>query len=394
LVATNLNNIFANSNLYKGKCCFCGFSGQFLCPKNWHPYSAFLTFAGNLIIMPKKLSIEEFLPLTDTLPLVDVRSPAEYAQAHIPGAVNIPLFNNEERKEVGIRYKQGGKENAVLLGLEYVGPKMSDFVKQARKLAKNKQILVHCWRGGMRSASMAWLFETAGLKATTLEGGYKAYRGYIRAQFAKPVTMFVLGGYTGSGKTAILKELEKSGEQFLDIEGIARHKGSVFGPLGQEAQPSNEQFENNLADVWRKFDFSKPVWVEDESRHLGRCGIPDPLFKQMRNAVVIKAIVPKEERIKRLVDEYGSFDKEELAEQIEKIRTRLGGQFANEAIKALYNNDLACVAGLTLRYYDKAYEHGISKRNPETILTLELNKDEPVENAKAILDLVKRKKPY
>jgi tRNA 2-selenouridine synthase len=128
--------------------------------------------------MPTKLSIEEFLPLTDTFPLVDVRSPAEYAKAHIPGAVNIPLFDNEERKQVGIRYKQGGKENAVLLGLEYVGPKMAGFVKQAKKLVKkDKKILIHCWRGGMRSGSMAWLFETAGLKVFTLDGGYKAYRG-------------------------------------------------------------------------------------------------------------------------------------------------------------------------------------------------------------------------
>jgi len=338
--------------------------------------------------MPTKLSIEEFLPLTDTFPLVDVRSPAEYAKAHIPGAVNIPLFDNEERKQVGIRYKQGGKENAVLLGLEYVGPKMAGFVKQAKKLVKkDKRILVHCWRGGMRSGSMAWLFETAGLKVFTLDGGYKAYRGYIRKQFSKNVDMVVLGGYTGSGKTSILQEMEKKGEQFLDIEGIAHHKGSVFGPLGQKQQPSNEQFENNLADAWRKFDFSKPVWVEDESRQLGTCGIPDPLFAQMRKAPVIKVIIPKSERIKRLVNEYGNFEKKLLAEQVEKIRERLGGQFANEAIEALNQNQLDKVADLTLRYYDKAYEFGILKRNPESITKLKLEKDDPIENAKAVLAL-------
>ena len=348
----------------------------------------FLTFAANLFIMPKKLSIEELLPLTDSLPLVDVRSPAEYAQAHIPGSVNMPLFDNEERKQVGIRYKQGGKENAVLLGLEFVGPKMADFAKQARKLAKNKQIMVHCWRGGMRSASMAWLFETAGLKTYTLEGGYKAYRSYIRSQFSRPAKIIILGGYTGSGKTSILQEIKKQGKQFLDIEGIAHHKGSVFGPLGQKEQPSNEQFENNLADAWRKFNFSKSIWIEDESRHLGRCGIPDPLFKQMRETTVVKAVIPKAERIKRLVDEYGSFKKELLAEQVEKIRERLGGQFANDALDALYANDLATVADLTLRYYDKAYEFGISKRDPKTIIKLELEKDVPAENAKAILKIV------
>lgn len=336
--------------------------------------------------MPVKLPIEDFLPLTHTLPLVDVRSPAEYAKARIPGAVNIPLFDNEERKQVGIRYKQGGKENAVLLGLEYVGPKMAGFVKQAKKLVKkDKKIMVHCWRGGMRSGSMAWLFETAGLKPTVLDGGYKAYRRYIREQFSRPAKIIVLGGYTGSGKTAILKELENLGQQFLDIEGIAHHKGSVFGPLGQHPQPSNEQFENNLADAWLKFDFSKPIWIEDESRQLGTCGIPDPLFVQMRNATVIKVVIPKAERVKRLVKEYGNFEKQLLAEQIEKIRERLGGQFANEALEALNNNGLDKVAGLTLRYYDKAYEFGISKRNPETIIKIEREKDNPAKTARELL---------
>ncbi len=339
--------------------------------------------------MAKKLTIEEFLPLTDRLPLVDVRSPKEYAQGHVPGAVNIPLFDNEERAKVGIRYKQGGKENAVQLGLEIAGPKLADFVKQAHKIAPKKEILVHCWRGGMRSGSMAWLFETAGMKAYTLEGGYKAYRHYIRAAFSNPVKLFVLGGYTGSGKTDVLKAMEKSGEQFLDIEGIAHHKGSVFGPLGQEPQPTNEQFENNLADAWRKFDFDRPVWVEDESRHLGFCGIPDPLFQQMRQAPLVKMMVPKTEREKRLVREYGDFEHHALLEQLVKIRERLGGQHLNEAIQALENDDLLTVASLTLRYYDKAYAHGASQRPQENIFELNVPDDNPQVTANMILQFVK-----
>jgi tRNA 2-selenouridine synthase len=339
--------------------------------------------------MSEKLSIEEFLKLNDTLPLVDVRSPAEYEQAHIPGAVNIPLFDNEERKQVGTTYKQKGKESAVLLGLDYIGPRMSEVVKQARKLARNRKILVHCWRGGMRSASMAWLFETIGLQTFTLEGGYKAYRHFIREQFSNKARIFILGGSTGSGKTAILQALQKQGEQFLDIEGVAHHKGSVFGPLGQEPQPTNEQFENNLAAVWLKFDFTKPIWIEDESRQLGKCGIPNPLFVQMREANVIKVVIPKSERVKRLVKEYGPFEKELLAEQIEKIRERLGGRFTNEALKALDNNDLATVADLTLIYYDKAYNFGILKRNPEKVFEIELEKDDPKANALAINKFIK-----
>ncbi len=337
------------------------------------------------------LSIEKFLPMTDKLPLVDVRSPAEFEHGHIPGAVNMPLFNNDERAIVGIGYKKGGKEHAVQLGLEIVGPKLAGFVKQAKRLAPKKEILVHCWRGGMRSGSMAWLFETAGMKAYTLEGGYKAYRRFIREQFSHPVKMWVLGGYTGSGKTDILKVLEKQGEQFLDIEAIAHHKGSVFGPLGQEPQPTNEQFENNLADAWRKFDFLKTIWVEDESRHLGYCGIPDPLFQQMRQAPLIKVIVPKSEREKRLVHEYGDFKQEVLLEQLIKIRERLGGQYLKEAVKALENNNLHLVVDITLRYYDKAYAHGASQRPSENVFQLEVEKDDPQENAKAVLEFVKEK---
>ncbi|MEN8118266.1 MAG: tRNA 2-selenouridine(34) synthase MnmH [Bacteroidota bacterium] len=338
--------------------------------------------------MPKVISIEELLPLTDTIPLIDVRSPAEYEQAHIPGAVSMPLFDNEERRQVGIRYKQGGKENAVLLGLDFVGPKMSGFVKQAKKIARKKQVMVHCWRGGMRSGSMAWLFKTAGLKVFVLEGGYKAYRKYIREQFSRPARMVILGGYTGSGKTDILKELKNQGEQFLDIEAIAHHKGSAFGPLGQEPQPTNEQFENNLADAWRKFDFNKTIWVEDESRQLGKCGIPEPLFKQMREARVIKILVPKNERVKRLVSEYGSFTKEQLIEQLEKISRRLGGQVTKEAIKALNAGDLNKVADLSLVYYDKAYDFGASKRNQEKVIILNFEKDEPLANALKVKEYV------
>ncbi|MCF6171008.1 MAG: tRNA 2-selenouridine(34) synthase MnmH [Bacteroidales bacterium] len=338
--------------------------------------------------MPEKLTIESFLPLTDILPLVDVRSPKEFTEGHIPGAVNIPLFSDDERAAVGIRYKQGGNENAVLLGLEIVGPKLAGFAKEAKRLASKKEILVHCWRGGMRSASMAWLFETAGLKARTLDGGYKAYRRFIRQQFSREAKMIVLGGYTGSGKTDVLKVLEKSGEQFLDIEGIAKHKGSAFGHLGQEPQPGNEQFENNLADAWRKFDFKRTIWVEDESRMLGRCGIPDPLFQKMRNSVLLKIIVPKAEREKRLVKEYGELEPEGLLQSLKKIEQRLGGLATKQAREALELGNVKKVAGIILFYYDKSYHHGNESRNPKNIIEIDVEKDEPVKTAEMLRELV------
>jgi len=284
----------------------------------------------------------------------------------------------------------------VLLGLEIVGPKLADFVKQARTIAPKKEILVYCWRGGMRSESMAWLLETWGMKTYTLKGGYKSYRHHIREAFSRPVKMLVLGGYTGSGKTYILKELEKLGQQFLDIESIAHHKGSVFGILGQEPQPTNEQFENNLADAWRKFDFEKPLWVEDESRHLGFCGIPDPLFFHMREAPLIKVMVPKTARELRLVKEYGGFNKESLAGQLVKIRERMGGQHLKTAMQAMESGDLQHVASLTLQYYDKAYDLAGKDRDPERVFELPVEGDNPAATAKKVLESVKNIKtaPY
>jgi len=342
--------------------------------------------------MTKMLSIENFLTLVDELPVVDVRSPAEYFQGHIPNAVNIALFGNEERKQVGIRYKLGGKENAVQLGLEIVGSKLCDFVKQAKKLAPKKKILLHCWRGGMRSNSMAWLFETAGMQTSALEGGYKAYRKFIRKNFSHDVKLIVLGGYTGSGKTDILKELQNMGEQVLDIEAIAHHKGSVFGPLGQEKQPTNEQFENNLADIWQQFNFDKNVFVEDESRQIGKCGIPDTLFEQMRCSPLVKIIVPKSERIKRLVKEYGQFDKTLLSEQLIKIKERLGGLQTKEALQALDTGDVAKVADICLQYYDKAYQRSSLSHNTEKVFRIEMPDDNPQQAAHAILKLIDKLK--
>jgi tRNA 2-selenouridine synthase len=339
--------------------------------------------------MSKQIEITEFLAQARYFPVIDVRSPAEWEQGRIPGSVNIPLFTNEERAKVGTRFKQAGKEFAVELGLEIVGPKLIEFVRQAKKVAKDKCILVHCWRGGMRSASMAWLFEMAGLEASTLNGGYKAYRAYIREQFAQKANLFVLGGYTGSGKTDILKEIEKEGEQFLDIESLAHHKGSAFGTIGQEPQLSNEYFENKLAEVWMKFDKSKRIWVEDESRNLGINGIPDPLFIQIRKAKLWRINVPKQERIKRLVKEYAFIDKAMLEAAVHKIERKLGGLKSKQCTDAIQLEDYERVADITLDYYDKGYEFGNAKRVPGTIMDIIIEKDEPNKTARFLLDKIK-----
>ncbi|NOR86864.1 MAG: tRNA 2-selenouridine(34) synthase MnmH [Bacteroidales bacterium] len=337
--------------------------------------------------MPNKIDIQEFLNLGENTPIIDVRTPAEFEQGHIPGAYNIPLFSNEERVLVGTRYKQAGKDFAVQLGLEIVGPKLANYTKQAKKIAKDKKLLIHCWRGGMRSGSMAWLFEITGLKVDVLIDGYKAYRTYIREKLGEEIPLRILGGYTGSGKTDILHEMRKMGEQMIDLEGIAHHKGSAFGTIGQLPQPTNEQFENNLAKEWLKLDPNRIVWLEDESITMGRCGIPSPLFIRMREAQVVNVDAPRAVREQRLVKEYANGDIDALKNALERISRKLGGLKTKLAMDALQQNDFRLVAEITLEYYDKAYGYGIDKRDVGKVKILTVERDDPASTAKMILDL-------
>lgn len=342
--------------------------------------------------MVKIVDAEEFLKKAEILPVIDVRSPGEFAQGHIPGAINIPIFDDDERARVGTRYKKSGHDPAVLLGLEFVGPKLASFVKLAKKYAVKNELLVHCWRGGKRSASMAWLFETGGLQPVLLDGGYKAYRHYIRTAFETPARILILGGMTGSGKTELLHYLHDMGEQIIDLEGLAHHKGSAFGALGQEPQPSNEQFENNIAQIWFGLKLDQRIWIEDESRSIGKVSIVETLYKQMRVAPVMKIFIPVSDRVKRLLVEYGDFSVEELGAAVDRITKRLGGLEAQKAIEALVNGDLKTVAEITLFYYDKAYQFAMCKRiNPE-IIDVPLMNDDHQNNAKILLDFVNSEK--
>ncbi len=339
--------------------------------------------------MVKQLSSDEFLENAQALPVIDVRSPGEYDHAHIPRAVSIPLFDNEERAQVGTKYKNGGKDAAVLLGLDLVGPKLAGFVKQSKKLnPEQKEVLVHCWRGGMRSGSFAWLLDTAGLTASTLIGGYKAYRNAVLTAFAEPRTLVILGGKTGSGKTEILKELARQGEQIIDLEGLAHHKGSSYGAIGQLPQPATEQFENLLFAQWRQLDPHRRIWLEDESRNVGSCFIPKPLWQQMRAAWVAFVDVPKEVRIQRLVAEYTGIDHRLLVEATERIRKRLGGKVTKDALDALARHDYATVANLTLDYYDKSYLYGLSQRDPMNVHRLDIQKNDPGKTAHQLIEWV------
>jgi tRNA 2-selenouridine synthase len=335
--------------------------------------------------MVEQIGIEQFFKLSEDLPLIDVRSPKEFEHAHIPGAVNLPLFSNDERAEVGISYKNGGRQEAILLGLKFVGPKMTFFAHEVLRIAVDNQVVVHCWRGGMRSSNMAWLFSTLGIKTYVLEGGYKTYRRYLKQQFASESQLVVLGGMTGSGKTEILKELAKEGHQVVDLEGLANHKGSAFGSFGQKPQPSTEQFENNLFECWKTFNFSHPIWIEDESKTIGKVGVPDELFARIRNSKVVVVEIPYEKRLNYLLDEYGRFSQDELKNAINKIKKRLDGKKFKTAIGAIEQGDNEPAARIALDYYDKAYRYGLSKRKQEMVHTIRLNSLNHSNNAKELL---------
>lgn len=327
------------------------------------------------------ISPADFLEQRNTKVIIDVRSPGEFEKAHIPNAVNLPLFSNEERAVVGTTFTRQGKDIAVELGLKYVGPKLHKFVQKARKMSGGRDLVVHCWRGGMRSASMAWLLDTAGFNVTTLRGGYKTYRKLCQEQFELPRKIVVLSGATGSGKTEVLQHLKRHGEQVVDLEGIANHKGSAFGALGQEPQPSTEMFENLLFEELLKLDPLRPVWLEDESASIGTVFIPNAFYKQMGSSPIMYMNIPKEIRVERLVLEYGCFSKEQLVGCVQKIEKRLGTDNAQVCMSAIESGDLIKVAEMTLSYYDKSYSFSLGKRTASLLNKSTANEPDMEKNA-------------
>ena len=311
------------------------------------------------------LLANEFIRRMEGNPVLDIRTPAEFCQGHLPGAVSFPLFSDEERVVVGTLYKQQGRDQAVLKGLELVGPKLKKFVLQAAKFTG--PLFLYCWRGGMRSNSMAWLLSTAGREVYVLEGGYKAYRGYCRELISTGLKLIMLSGPTGSGKTEILHQLSLLGHQVLDLEGLANHRGSSFGGIGQPPQPGTEQFTNLIFEKISGFDLTKPIWVEGESLNIGKVFILEELFSQMNSCPTIRIDPPKSQRVDRLVRDYAGFPVEELQTSIEKISKRLGGKDTKDTLEALHSGDYRRVVDITLDYYDKTYDFSMARRETEMI---------------------------
>lgn len=334
----------------------------------------------------KETDVEAFLKHAETTPVIDVRSPSEFSTGHIPGAVNIPLFDDSERAIVGTKYKREGRNEAILKGIELSGPSMHLKLQSALKVAVDNRLLVHCWRGGMRSQAMAWLFSLADIETTLLDGGYKSYRHYVLCSLSEKGKVIVLGGMTGSSKTHILRHLAKLNNQVVDLEALANHKGSAFGALGQQPQPSTEHFSNLLFEKLRHIDTAHPVWIEDESRNIGTVFLPDAFYDHLQSSPAVILMMSLGKRLPRLIEEYSTYPREQLKDSVLRISKRLGGDNTKEAIAAIDSGDFSKAIEITLRYYDKAYMYGISKKHSGKIIYVETDTDDIEINAEKVLE--------
>ncbi len=342
-----------------------------------------------------KLNIEDFLQLSPNTVIFDVRSPGEYAHAHIPGALSLPLFTNDERKIVGTAYKQESREKAIKIGLDFFGIKTVKIIEEVEKITSThntKEVAVHCWRGGMRSAAIAWLLDLYGFKVYLLSGGYKAYRNHMIQFFNADYNLQIVGGFTGSNKTGIIHQLKKEGEKVIDLETLALHKGSAFGNLDLHVQPSQEMFENLLASELKKYKNSL-IWIEDEGQRLGNVNIPFSFFEIMRRQPVLFINIPFEERLLQIVNGYGNYSKEKLINAIIRITKKLGGLEAKNAINFLLEDDLKSCFTILLKYYDKLYLRGTYNREDaeHLIKQIDLASTDANLNTKKILEYVSKK---
>ena len=351
----------------------------------------------------QRLNISDFLQQCKGHLVLDVRSPGEYKHAHMPGAISFPLFTDEERKIVGTTYKQQSREQAIKIGLDMFGPKMRKMVEEVEGLVSSWQLAVststassklktdksfltancqpptansiflYCWRGGMRSAAIAWLLDLYGFKVHTLAGGYKTYRNHILRCLEQSYDFRIIGGYTGSGKTEVLNELRKLGESVIDLEDLACHKGSAFGNYKMPPQPSQEMFENLLGtELSHKTTElqGKPgsIWLEDESQRIGNINIPSAFWETMRKSPLIFLEIPFEERLRHITEEYSHWEKEKLTDAVKRISKRLGGLETKNTLEFLENDNFTEAFRILLHYYDKRYLKGLHNR--EQLLTL------------------------
>ena len=308
--------------------------------------------------MPATTPFDETL-LDSHLP-IDVRSPLEYAEDHIPGAINVPLLNDEERVEIGTLHKQQGPHAARERGLELTAHRFPEMVRSIAESAAGRPVLVYCWRGGLRSKTVTSILELTGHRALQLQGGYKSFRNHVSGYF-HPFTpsspLVVLHGMTGIGKTTLLLRLKEKGCSIVDLEGLACHRGSAFGQLGLTQSLSQKRFESLLWDAIRKAPAALPLIVEGESERIGRVSLPGDFYQKMAAGIRIWCSASLHTRVQRLIEEYGLPEyKEDMATALQRIRKKLGGKICDELAGHLERWELEpFMKGLVCDYYDKVY---------------------------------------
>lgn len=293
---------------------------------------------------------------------VDVRSESEYVEDHIPQAVNIPVFNNGERAMVGTVYKDEGPEAARKLGLEIVSPKLPGIVQAITEAALQRPIVLYCWRGGLRSHSLAAILDLMNLHVYRLIGGYKRFRRWINAYFGQtslPFKLVVLHGLTGTGKTHVINQLKECGAGVIDLEDLANNRGSVFGNVGLPDQPSQKKFESALWFELKKNERHRYVIVECESRRIGKLTLPLLLSNNMKEGRHILLYDTLPNRVYRIIHEYDAcLNKDELIKALHRLKDRIG----NEKIFTLgklieAGNYYPVVEELLVNYYDPLYRY-------------------------------------
>ena len=313
--------------------------------------------------MYNDITIKEALGMDEVL-MVDVRSECEYSEATIPGAVNIPVLNNAERAAVGTTYRHEGSRDARRLGIKLVSPRLSEIVAAVDQIATGRKIVVFCWRGGQRSQFMASILATAGYDVYRVIGGYKAYRRCVvdyldREELTQKAV--VLHGLTGVGKTEVLLRLGEKGLPVLDLEGLARHRGSVYGKIGLPPSPTQKTFENSIAKFFTGIGEENIFVVECESRRVGNRLVPVSLMNSMKKGYRILLYTSLENRVKRIREVYtnGPGDNvKQLQESTLSLEKRIGSARVKELNKLLEERKFEPVFTYLLKeYYDPLYKY-------------------------------------
>lgn len=328
--------------------------------------------------MITEIKMEELKDLDQPI-LVDIRSEGEFTEATIPGSINIPLFNNAERAEVGVTYTQNSPSLARELGLRIVSPKLPNIVNKISELAKNGPVVLFCWRGGMRSKSLATVVDLMGIPVYRLQGGYKAYRSQVVSFFEHklPFKVVVLRGNTGVGKTELLRRLRTEGYPAIDLEKLANNRGSVFGAIGLGDPPTQKKFEGLLYEELESLSKFSYIIVECESKRIGRITLPANFFTAMQEGIQILHFDSMENRVQRLLREYAVVPDAipTIRTALERLIKTLGHVKVQELRDLLDRGNLEVFTErLLVEYYDKLYAY---PNGPSSDYAFSLNYEEP-----------------